>query len=61
MPAVLRTSRNHRLQPIITQGHPWMSWERLIGFLAMNGSFDFDLDASSGRATPDSPVRCDAI
>ena len=59
--AIPRTSRNRRLQPIITQGYPWMSWERLIGCPAMNGSFDLGLCVCSGRATPDSPVRCDVI
>ena len=63
--AVPRTSRNRRLQPIITQGHPWMSWELLIDYLAMNSSFDFGLCVCSGQAMPlsliRSRVRCDVI
>jgi len=38
-----------------------MSWERLIDCLAVNGSFDFALCVCSGRATPDSLVRCDVL
>lgn len=61
VPTVPKTSRNRILQPIISQGYPWMSWEYLIGCLPTLGSVDFDLCVCSGRATLDSLVCCNAI
>ena len=61
VPTVPKAFRNCRLQPIITQGYPWMSWEKLIGRLPTLGSIDFGLCVCSGRATHDSLVRCDVI
>jgi hypothetical protein len=59
--SISKTSKSRRLQPIITQGYPWMSWEHLIGCLPALGSIDFGLCVCSGRATPDSLVCCDVI
>ena len=59
---VPRASRNRRgLQPIITEGCPWMGWKCSIGCLPMHSSVDFGLCVCTGRAAPDSPVRCDVI
>ena len=55
--AVPRDSGNRSgLQPIITEGCPWM-----IGRLPIHSSVDIGFCFCTGRAAPDSSVRCDAI
>jgi hypothetical protein len=57
-----RTSGNCRgLQPIITQGYPFMGWECLIPCLPIPNSVDFGLCVCVGRAAPDGSVRYDVI
>ena len=56
---VSRTSRNHRgLQPIITEGCPMIGWRCSIGCLSMHSSVDSGLAICTGRAAPNSSVRC---
>jgi hypothetical protein len=54
-------SNRHGLQPIVTEGQSWMGWKRSAGCLPMHVSVDFGLCICTGRAAPDSPVRCDVI
>ena len=61
---VPRTSRNRRtsreLQPIITKGCPWTGWKCPIGCLPVHTSVDIDLGICTGRAAPNSVVRCES-
>ena len=60
---VPRASRNHRgLQPIATEGLPWMGsirWKYLTGCLPIHSSVDTSLVVCTER--PNFPVRCDAL
>ena len=58
VPTVPRTSRNHRgLQPIITEGCPWIGWKCSTGCLPVHISVDIGFRICTGRATSDYPVR----
>ena len=57
MSTVPRASRDRRgLQPIITEGCPWIGWKCSTGCLPMHSSVDIGLGICTGRADPDSPV-----
>ena len=60
---VSRASMNHRgLQPIVTEGLPWMGsirWKYLTGCLPIHSSVDTSLVVCTER--PNFPVRCDAL
>ena len=59
---VPRASRDHRgIQPIITEGCPWMGWKCSTSCLLMHSSVDIGLGICTGQAEPDSPVRCNVI
>ena len=51
----------HGIQPIITEGCPWMGWKCSTGCLPMHSSVDIGLGICTGRAEPDCPVRCNVI
>jgi hypothetical protein len=55
-------STNRRgLQPIITEGCPWMGWKCPIGCLPMHSPVDIGLCICTAQAVPSSPVRRDVI
>ncbi|KAH9980638.1 hypothetical protein BJV77DRAFT_404499 [Russula vinacea] len=54
---VPRASRDHRgIQPIITEGCPWMGWKCSTSCLLMHSSVDIGLGICTGQAEPDSPL-----